>query len=587
MITALYKFSKLLQNDPDLQIYFSTSENPFDGREEMGKIIVGEVENKQFKGFHLEDFNPSSIPKYLYRKPAGANGTNTVPTLFINKQNPEKTWGKISKSLLNLKPRIVQESEIEKINAEFDKLEFNSDFSYLITFKLDGKFFGEFESYTRLFNNEAYVKYFKKKNKNSKKENRICALTGKNSTVFGFVDTLGFTVDADSFMRNGFNASDAYKMFPISESAIPILEAGKGILLNQVAANFFGQYKYAIIPNFIFLEDRELGEMVASTFLNKAAFNADSKVKGAAAFINDSESLLDEIVNSDQLKRSDIQYSILFFEQQQAQFKVHLEISDVLPSRISKILESKKMAEGKYKWLTTYKTKDGTIVTHNITLFRLREYFLTSDKVLQPSYFKLLSSIFTGQKFNDLKLLSLVLNTWKSNYKKYFHDEENRFASSVKQALANLYFLELLKTSQKNNIMPEVIQQTEKQDAFGFIEAHPTYFSKSYLKGSFLFGCLTARLLYNQPGNAFMKELNGLNIDKELVTKKFPKLISKLRQFGKEFPELESAAQRYFAINDNPTKDEISFAFTMGLVLQKDFDKKNKALDNQNTEDHE
>ncbi|EIM74519.1 CRISPR-associated protein, family [Nitritalea halalkaliphila LW7] len=424
MITALYKFSKLLQNDPDLQIYFSTSENPFDGREELGKIIVGEVENKQFKGFHLEDFNPSSVPKYLYRKPAGANGTNIVPTLFINKQNPEKTWRKISKSLLNLKPRIVQESEIEKISTEFSKLEFNSDFSYLITFKLDGKFMGEFESYTRLFSNEAYIKYFKKKNKNSKKENKTCALTGKISTVFGFVDTLGFTVDADSFMRNGFNASDAYKMFPISESAIPILEAGRGILLNQVAANFFGQYKYAIIPNFIFLEDQELGEMVASTFLNKAAFNADSKVKGVAAFINDSESLLDEIVNSDQLKRSDIQYSILFFEQQQAQFKIHLEISDVLPSRISKILESKTIAEEKYKWLTYYKTKDGTIITHNITLFRLREYFLTSDKVLQPSYFKLLSSIFTGQKFNDLKLLSLILNTWKLNYKKYFHDEE-------------------------------------------------------------------------------------------------------------------------------------------------------------------
>jgi CRISPR-associated Csh1 family protein len=587
MITALYKFSELLKNDPDLQTYFSTSENPFDGREEMGKVIVGEVENKQFKGFYLEDFNPNTIPNYLYRRPAGPRGTNVVPTLLINKQNPEKTWGKISQSILNLKPRIVQESEIEKIEGEFNKLEFNSEFSYLITFKMDGKFFGEFDSYVKLFNNEAYIKYFKKNYGNSKKENRICAITGENSTVYGFVDTLGFTVDADSFRRNGFNASDAYKMFPISESAIPILEGGKGILLNKVAANFFGQYKYAIIPNFIFLEDREMGEIVASTFLNKAAFNADSKDKGAVAFINDSESLLEEIINSDQLKRSDIQYSILFFEQQQAQFKVHLEISDILPSRISKILASKKMAEEKYKWLTSYKTKDGTIVTHNITLFRLREYFLTSDKVLQPSYFKLVSSIFTGEKFNAPKLLSLVLNTWKSNYKKYFHEDENKFYSSVKQALANLYFLQLLNISQNKMIMPEVIQQTEKEDAFGFIEAHPSYFSKSYLKGSFLFGCLTARLLYNQPGNAFMKELNGLNIDKALVTKKFPKLISKLRQHGKEFPELESAAQRYFAINDNPTKDEISFAFTMGLVLQKDFDKKNKALDNQNTEDHE
>jgi hypothetical protein len=84
-----------------------------------------------------------------------------------------------------------------------------------------------------------------------------------------------------------------------------------------------------------------------------------------------------------------------------------------------------------------------------------------------------------------------------------------------------------------------------------------------------------------------MKELNGLNIDKELVTKKFPKLISKLRQFGKEFPDLEAAAQRYFAVNDKATKEEISFAFTMGLVLQKDFDKKNKAINNLNSDENE
>ena len=135
--------------------------------------------------------------------------------------------------------------------------------------------------------------------------------------------------------------------------------------------------------------------------------------------------------------------------------------------------------------------------------------------------------------------------------------------------------------------MPEINEQPEKQDAFGFIESHPVYFTKEYIKGAFLFGCLTARLLYNQPGNAFMKELNGLDISKELVTKKFPKLIAKLRQFGKEFPDLEAKAQRYFAVNDKATKEEISFAFTMGLVLQKDFDKKNKANNNQNSEDNE
>ena len=84
-----------------------------------------------------------------------------------------------------------------------------------------------------------------------------------------------------------------------------------------------------------------------------------------------------------------------------------------------------------------------------------------------------------------------------------------------------------------------------------------------------------------------MKELNGLSIDKVHVTKIFPKLIGKLRQYDKAFPEMEAAAQRFFAINDKANKDEISFAFTMGLVLQKDFDKINKANNNQNQHTNE
>ena len=136
--------------------------------------------------------------------------------------------------------------------------------------------------------------------------------------------------------------------------------------------------------------------------------------------------------------------------------------------------------------------------------------------------------------------------------------------------------------------MNEEKLKSEKQDAFAFIDAHPAYFTKDYLKGAFIFGCLVTRLLYNQPGKAFMKELNGLNIDKELINKKFPKLIDKLRKFDKEFPDYESKAIKYFASNDpNVTKDEISFAFTMGLVLQKDFDRINKFNKNQNLEDNE
>lgn len=597
MLTTLYHFADLLKDEDDLQVYFSSAKNPFEGREGKGKVLVGEVKDGRFVEFSLENFKPKLINRYLYRRPAGARGTNTVPTLIINTNSPEKTAGKFVQSINKYNLNFLVDEEIEKVKNEIESYEYNKDYSYLLTFRIDGKYFSDFEKYRELFNNWAYKKYYHKSSYGkSVKEGQICAVTGEKSKVYGFVDTLGFTVNDDAFRRNGFNADNAYKMFPVSEKAIPVLEGGRKILENKLATVFYS-YKsgkrtkyvnYAIIPHFVFQPDKEVAKEITFSFLRKGAFNADSKKDaGSKAFINDTEHLLQAIIEDDDLRKPDIYYSILFFEQQQAQFKIHLEINDVIPSRISKVINSKEKAEQRYKVFTSYQTKDGNIKTQRITLYRLRKYFITGEDNIQPSFYKLVSSIFTGQPYDDSKLQRLVLDKWKLSFKKNFHDQENTFNYLVKYSLGNLYFLNLLGIFKTEHTMNEEQQITEKQDAFTFIKAHPAYFEKEYQKGAFIFGCLVARLLYNQPGNAFMKELYGLNIDKDLITKKFPKLIAKLRQYDKAFPDLESAASRYFAKDDQKiSKDEISFAFTMGLVLQKDFDRLNKNK-NQNSDNDE
>lgn len=588
MITTLYNFSRLLEDEDDLKIYFSPAENPFEGREDKGKVLKGTIKEGRFKGFEIEDFRKSYTPKYLYRRPAGSNGTNTVPTLYVNVKNPEKTSKKIRQSIENYNLTFISQEDLDTAISYFEKYEFNKDFSYIVTFSIDGKYFGEFETYRSTFEDEAYKKYYKKNYGKTKKENKLCAVTNKLTTVYGFVDTLGFTVDSDAFRRNGFDANNAYTMFPVSEEVIPYLESSRSILVNKLAANFYGNLRYAIVPHFIFHPDLSTAKYIAKKFLYKAALNVDSKDdRGANGFVNDTETILNEIISDGDLKRNDIYYAILFFEQQQAQFKINLELNDVLPSRISRILKAKRTAEEHYKLYTSYLTKKGEAKQQRITLYRLREYFLTGDKNVQPAFFKLIQSIFTGLDYDDSKLIGLIVNAWKKSFKQDFYEKENSFNFFVKNTLGNLYFLNLLGIFKPQYIMSEQILTNEKQDAFAFIEAHPAYFQKEYLKGAFIFGCLSARLLYNQPGNAFMKELNGLNIDRDIVSKKFPKLIAKLRQYEKEFPSLESAAMRYFANEERVSKDDISFAFTMGLVLQKDFDKINKNNKPQKAEENE
>jgi CRISPR-associated Csh1 family protein len=596
MITTLYNFADLLKDDDNLKVYFSPAENPFEGREEKGRVLVGTIEKEDFKGFQLQNFNTDLIPKILYRRIA-PRGTGIVPTLYVNISGPdkkgktgiEKTREKLISSLENNSGLLSLES-FDEIANDFQTFDYNRDYSYLVTFKIDGSWLGEIKEFKSIFFDESYKKYYDQQSKGkSVSDDQICSITGKSGKVYGFVNTLGFAIDSQAFIRNGFDTSNGYKMFPVSEDAIPILEGARAILENKVAARFYDNVKYAILPHFVFQPDRNDASYIAQKFLNTAAFNADAKEDtGSKGFINDTEFILNEIIKDGDLKRHDIYYSILFFEQQQAQFKIHLELNDVLPSRINKVLNAKDKAQERYKPLTSYTTKNGDRKSQHITLYRLKDYFSTGEKNTQPAFYKLVNSIFTGQPYDDSKLLKLVLNSWKTSFKKNFHDKEYYFNSLIKNSLGNLYFLHLLGIFKKNHPMNKETVQPDKLDAFHFIESHPVYFEKEYLKGAFIFGCLVARLLYNQPGNAFMKELHGLNIDRDLVTKKFPKLISKLRQYGSEFPDMEAAAMKYFAMQENKvTKDEISFAFTMGLVLQKDFDRINKSNKNQNSEDHE
>lgn len=592
MIRTLYQFADLLKDEDDLKVYFSPAKNPFEGGQNAGKVLVGEIEDGIFNGFSLEDFKKKLIPKYLYRK-TSPNGTGVVPTLYVNQSLKDKN-GKtgIEKTRDKLISCLENNSDVLKIEnsalliREFVNFKFDPNYSYIVTFRVDTKWIGEIEPLKERFYSIAYDTYFQQSSKGkSLKDNQVCSITGSKSVVYGFVNTLGFTVDAKSFMRNGFEVSDSYKMFPVAKEAIPILEGAQGILLHRIsdflfqfydekskALKPFSKIKYALIPHFVFMPPESIAKKIAQKYLTKAAFRIVPGDKGLNGFINGAESILQAIIDDGELNRENIYYDIIFFEKDKAQFIVHSEIADILPSRISKVLQAKKKAETRYKSFTTYQNKDGNIVSQPITLFRLREYF-TSGKILQPAYFKLVNNIFTGQTYdNDLKLLRLVVETWKSSFKKNFHSQEKTFNYMVKHTLENLYFLHLLGIFKKQYFMDEENQNQRIEDAFSFIEAHSlNYFTKEYLKGAFLFGCLVNTLLQEQRGNAFMKELNGLNVDKNLITKKFPKLIYKLRQYDKNIPEMEVAACRYFTANDNVTKDEISFAFTLGLVLQKDF----------------
>jgi CRISPR-associated protein Cas8b/Csh1 subtype I-B len=120
---------------------------------------------------------------------------------------------------------------------------------------------------------------------------------------------------------------------------------------------------------------------------------------------------------------------------------------------------------------------------------------------------------------------------------------------------------------------PEALSLTTE----GFIEQHPHFFDTEYKKGVFRLGSLSAYLMAKQyqklNSSPFIKQLNSLNIDERTIQKIFPKLINKLREYDKAVPGIEQLIASALVQQNSLSKDEISYTFTMGLVMQREFAK--------------
>lgn len=597
MIDTLYKIGQAIKDDPDYEQYFQPWGNPFPGREEKAKVLIIEVKNGQFHGTSLEVFRSKTfLAKYLYWDYSyfeGANGKSITPTYKLFVKEIDKA---LASTLNKLKKTIVayNYSFINSLVNDFAKIEketkdkvlgINKDTPVLLTLKIDNKYIGEYiEDGKPIFSENlreyGYNGYKEKKDKVSAHTNQECAITQTYGEVWGYFKPLGFTVDKDAFMRGGFDRSTSYKMFPVSPEAVKVIDGMRNLVFTQVFSHTFHKtIKYLILPKFIGGENEIIKE-VFKLFEKKQPLNlyADKDEKGTKGFINQNEAIIDEITEEDDLHRHDILYDILFFEDNQSQLSLILQLTDVRPSRLNRIMEVKRSTEKFYKNLTN--SINGKYRFY-INLVAIQNYLLTGQgksETTHPYFFKITEAIFYGQKVDKATFIRFLLIKFRKAFKD-LHDNQYGLQTAVKEGFTILRFLEHLNIFSHQNL--KNMEQTDekvKLDAISFIDQHPDFFTSNYKKGAFLFGCLVTRLMYNQPGNAFLKELNDLSIDKALIEKKFPKLIAKLRQYGHEFRELEQAAANHLTDHSKISKDGISFAVSLGLILQKEFDVRNKKI---------
>jgi CRISPR-associated Csh1 family protein len=494
--------------------------------------------------------------------------------------NIRKLVNRIKQSIKNQNHDFLDSREVEKLESLLleKSRQLNKDNYHILTMKVEGKYFGEFKAYRELFETEAYAKYHDE----SKANNKICSVTYQQEPeVWGRIDTLGFTVNDVAFNRNGFSGKNSYKMLPVSPEVVKILEGTKKLALNELSRRFYN-LQYFILPHFTLESDDESRRRILKAFFRNTL---DGSFDRTGNSIIHNEEILYEITQREELQNG-VYYDILFYQQQQAQFLIKLQLNDVMPSRLKHIFKVKKAIENKYQPITKriytdVKSKIKETKNFQITFAPIKDFFskkVKADYIYQPYFFKILEAVFYGNPLNEQQVVKAFNQCIQFEFKQQKEEgKSNTYARRTKDSYAIYqYFLEMGLFKNKSP-MERKNNQALSLTTESFIEQHPKFFDSEYKKGVFRLGNLAAILMGKQyqklKNTPFIKQLNSLNIDERTIIKIFPKLINKLREYETAVPDLEQKIASALVQPHRLSKDEISYTFTLGLVMQKEFTK--------------
>lgn len=561
----------------------------------MAKILVAETTEGRFEGqLYDMEFSSELVDKLLYRPVKGANGTNLVATLIFTVvpnedkyvENVGKHMTRVRRSLKNSNHTYLSEDSLALLENQLREMHGKLDAKkrYVFTIKPDGKWFGEYDAYRQLFEGEAYAKYYE----GSRGHNQVCAVTYEESKeVWGRVDTLGFTVNDVAFARNGFQGKDSYKMFPVSPEVAKALEGTRRYVMEKHQQNFYSM-RFFILPHFIQPQE-EVIRKVLREFERKIQENAAREMPLQEGIISNERYVL-EAIEKFELTNQDVYFDIFFYQQQQAQFLIKLHLHDVLPSRIRQIFEAKKQIEETYQRICRepFKNKDtGQMETRDFRFnFRLitpfYSYKVKTDVVFTPGFFKLLEAVFYGRPVHERTLLDTFLKTLRQAAKDPEQRDFNfprltKHSFAIYQFLFSLYLFKHPMTH--STVTPPLAEDGDELTLESFIAAHEASFFRGdeYKKGVFMFGCLTQILLVRQykrlKNQPFFNKLNNLSIGEKEIQELLPQVINKLAQYEYRIPEMEGKIARAIVQPTEMTKTEISYTFTLGMVMQREFSK--------------
>lgn len=605
MIQSLYQLGTALRTDDRFASYFASYANPFAGLKDLdkAKVIVLDIKNNVVQeSTDMETFSRAHASRYLYRKPKGARGAPLVPTgpfypvhsLDTEKQqekqrdNVDKIMSRIARAIPDGKSAYFSSTDakevgLAKISELLNKEIGSKDNSYIYTVRIDGRYLGEFEQLRDLLDQEAYTKYYEK----SKSRKKTCSLShAQNVEVWGRVDTLGFTVNDSSFNRGGFDGASSFRMFPVSKPAALALEAARRFAFAELTDRFY-TLEYLIVPRIIEGSPGETLQMARMMAVGRK----DSTLIQKATPILKAGGLIEILASSGEIQQEGVLFDILFYQRNQAQLALQLHLQDVAPARLEVVRDTIAKTSQSYGAAFGYRNKDRQFVPFQIT-FGLVKNFFSEGKGLKvrfdPSFFRLLEGVFYGQQINEATVVAALVQKIRKAFKNDGDDYHIPFHTTVQQAIATRTLLGRLGLfnhqtySTMENVSTPITLRREE-----YLQEHAAFFEdQPALKGAFLLGCLSSMLMYAQydhlKSKPFLNKLNNLNLGLEELRALSAPLLNKIQEYQNrksdkytpshtETTEILSQANSLLIQGKKPSRDDLSFAFSTGLVMQDKF----------------
>ncbi len=551
MIEAVKKLGEFIleqENKSEIDILL---ENPNSGN--YNKVIVLEFDKDfNYSKVTVEDFKKDDWRIYLYRRKS-SNGPDFTPTARITE--PQKTlenkiikwfeyrkktspFGKIYNQIESNKDKIIK--DIEKIKNSVKK-----DEGLIITIKSDNKYLYEIDNPNF---KDIFITEYLSDLKNSYDKNAHCSLCGEikdevftTSRIYKF-----YTLDKPGYIAGGFKESKAWRNFPVCKSCYLKVDYGRKYIEENLKFNFYGK-TYYLIPNAILDTEEVLQEYI--DILSKTRKEITLKDKNLAKnYIEDENYILDLLKDY----KDGLSFYFLFLKKDNSAERILLLIEDVLPSRISKIFQTKKEIE-----------KIFNIQNYNFGF--LNQFLNEYDK----TFLEVIDKIFKGGKLEFNSIISI----FNKKIRQAIYDDKGKksYKSYGKDAVINVRFLE------KIGLLD--YKEATMDEFYGVYSKVGPSLNTDAKKGVFLLGVLTQDLLDIQyeerKSTPFFKNLKSFKMNEKDVKGLLAKVKNKLIEYDKysyiHKLLFEEISRKLMSQNSlGMTVEELNFFFVAGMSLKYD-----------------